>query len=49
MVIVKKGQFDIIANGIDSYIVKNKSSPKRCGGQGDLLAGLISTYSFWAL
>lgn len=29
-------------------MVKNPSSLKRCGGQGDILVGISSLFSFWA-
>ena len=43
-ILVKKGKCDIITNGIELYIVKNKGSLKRTGGIGDLLSGLINCY-----
>ena len=43
-ILVKKGKCDIITDGIELYIVKNKGSLKRTGGIGDLLSGLINCY-----
>ena len=43
-ILVKKGKCDIITDGKDLFIVKNKGSLKRTGGIGDLLSGLINCY-----
>ena len=43
-ILVKKGKCDIITDGKELYIVKNKGSLKRTGGIGDLLSGLINCY-----
>ena len=43
-ILVKKGKCDIITDGLELYIVKNKGSLKRTGGIGDLLSGLINCY-----
>ena len=43
-ILVKKGKCDIITDGIELYVVKNKGSLKRTGGIGDLLSGLINCY-----
>ena len=43
-VLVKKGKCDIITDGIELYLVKNKGSLKRTGGIGDILSGLINCY-----
>lgn len=42
--IIKKGLIDVISNGEYSALVWNQSSLKRCGGQGDLLAGMLATF-----
>ena len=40
--IILKGEQDIIADSNGSYIInKELGSNRRCGGQGDLLAGII--------
>ncbi|VDO06934.1 unnamed protein product [Rodentolepis nana] len=45
--IVRKGPSDIISDG-DQLIVYNfGGSPRRCGGQGDLLSGAAAVFSFW--
>ena len=43
-ILVKKGKCDIITDGKELYIIKNKGSLKRTGGIGDLLSGLINCY-----
>ncbi|CAD8078433.1 unnamed protein product [Paramecium sonneborni] len=48
VIIVSKGQNDIITNGKVGYAVHIQGSNKRCGGQGDILSGLIGLYSYWA-
>ncbi|XP_065059402.1 ATP-dependent (S)-NAD(P)H-hydrate dehydratase-like [Rhopilema esculentum] len=46
--LVGKGEIDIITDG--EYVVKvtEKGSPRRCGGQGDILAGAVGTFIHWA-
>ena len=39
---------DIISNGRDSYIVNEEGGLKRCGGQGDILCGILSVFANWA-
>ena len=46
--VILKGNADIVFTKDKIYGVKNESSKKRCGGQGDILSGLIAVYSFWA-
>jgi len=45
--ILAKGEFDIITNGKEAYAVLRKTSQKRSGGQGDIMAGLVALYCFW--
>jgi len=45
--LLEKGEFDIITNGKEAYVVKKGGCLKRCGGQGDVLAGLTALYGFW--
>ncbi|EGG01238.1 uncharacterized protein MELLADRAFT_50177 [Melampsora larici-populina 98AG31] len=46
--ILQKGFNDIIAcDGYDSIIIDTEGSPKRCGGQGDILSGLVGTWLAW--
>nr|CAB3246484.1 ATP-dependent (S)-NAD(P)H-hydrate dehydratase [Phallusia mammillata] len=46
--IVRKGKVDIIAHGDQVLKVTEDGSPRRCGGQGDLLSGSMATFAFWA-
>ncbi|CAI2169774.1 17930_t:CDS:10 [Funneliformis geosporum] len=45
--IVQKGQYDLISNGKEVFKVDDKGGLKRCGGQGDILTGLIATFLAW--
>lgn len=46
--IVKKGSVDLISNGKRTIICEEEGSPRRSGGQGDILAGLTATFVHWA-
>lgn len=47
--IIKKGCFDYIALGSELGIsCKTVGSPRRCGGQGDILAGVLGSFLAWA-
>lgn len=47
--IIKKGNIDIISLGSSiSLINQEENSPRRCGGQGDILAGSIGTFLAWS-
>lgn len=47
-IIFKKGVIDIITNGNEVILVKNKGNLKRCGGIGDILGGILSGFfSMW--
>lgn len=46
--IVRKGAVDIISDGQHVAVVDLKGSPRRCGGQGDVLAGITGVFSAWA-
>lgn len=48
VIIFKKGLVDIISDGECSYYVAFEGSQKRCGGQGDVLAGILGTFSKYA-
>ena len=41
---MKKGIIDIISDGIQTYYVAVEGGQKRCGGQGDILAGILGTF-----
>lgn len=45
---VIKGSADLILSEARCFVVSNKSSLKRCGGQGDILSGLATLYALWA-
>lgn len=47
VVILKKGQHDIITDGHSLLVCDADGSPRRCGGQGDILSGLLGTFAFW--
>lgn len=47
--VVLKGPFDVIANSEHVVFCIEGGSPRRCGGQGDLLSGSIATFYAWAL
>lgn len=40
---IYKGKTDNIICGLNEIFVSNKPSPKRCGGQGDILSGVLAT------
>lgn len=47
--IVKKGMIDLICNGHDLIKCEIDSpSPRRCGGQGDILSGACGTFLTWS-
>lgn len=47
--VLSKGLVDIVIAGEQVGLVNTESSLKRCGGQGDILAGLVSLYAGWDL
>lgn len=46
--IVRKGREDVISNGTEIVKCSAEGSCRRCGGQGDLLAGTMGVFSYWA-
>lgn len=46
--IVHKGENDVLSNGKDVLICSEEGSLRRCGGQGDVLAGCLGTFTYWA-
>lgn len=46
--IVQKGENDIISDGKQVLVCCNEGSPRRCGGQGDLLSGTMGTFAYWS-
>ncbi|CAG8546818.1 14648_t:CDS:2 [Ambispora leptoticha] len=45
--IVQKGKVDVISDGEQILHCEASGGLKRCGGQGDLLSGIISTFLSW--
>ncbi|XP_030836566.1 ATP-dependent (S)-NAD(P)H-hydrate dehydratase [Strongylocentrotus purpuratus] len=43
-----KGANDIISDGHNVLVCCGEGSPRRCGGQGDILAGTMGVFTFWA-
>jgi ATP-dependent NAD(P)H-hydrate dehydratase len=48
VIICKKGIVDLISDGNISYYVAMEGSLKRCGGQGDVLAGIVGSFAKFA-
>ncbi|CDU22946.1 uncharacterized protein SPSC_01576 [Sporisorium scitamineum] len=46
--ILEKGKVDRITNGTEVLYVDTEGGLKRCGGQGDILAGCLGTFAGWA-
>ena len=45
--ILRKGAIDIITNGDKFILIGKPYSLRRCGGQGDILAGIIGLWLYW--
>lgn len=46
--ILRKGKTDLISDGLTVNEVSIFGSPRRCGGQGDILSGSVAVFSAWA-
>jgi len=46
--ILRKGKEDLISDGATVNKVSIFGSPRRCGGQGDILSGSVAVFSSWA-
>ncbi|CAH8271588.1 unnamed protein product [Arabidopsis lyrata] len=46
--ILRKGKSDLISNGETVKSVSIYGSPRRCGGQGDILSGGVAVFWSWA-
>ncbi|CAA7392666.1 unnamed protein product [Spirodela intermedia] len=46
--ILRKGNADLISDGETVSVVSAFGSPRRCGGQGDILSGSVAVFSSWA-
>ncbi|QDZ20757.1 ATP-dependent (S)-NAD(P)H-hydrate dehydratase [Chloropicon primus] len=48
IVVIEKGEHDQIrVGGGPATVVDTEGSPRRCGGQGDVLAGCVATFLSW--
>lgn len=47
-IVVRKGEVDQVSNATTSVNVHERGTFKRCGGQGDILAGAIGVFSNWS-
>jgi NAD(P)H-hydrate repair Nnr-like enzyme with NAD(P)H-hydrate dehydratase domain len=45
--ILIKGEQDIILGSDRSFIVRTEGGKKRCGGMGDILAGVTAACGLW--
>lgn len=46
--VLRKGKSDLISDGVTVHSVGTFGSPRRCGGQGDILSGSVAVFSSWA-
>ena len=46
---MRKGEVDLVSSGRDVYALLFEGSPRRCGGQGDILAGVTGVNIHWAM
>ncbi|KAJ3104043.1 hypothetical protein HDU97_009590 [Phlyctochytrium planicorne] len=46
--IFQKGKVDHITDGTNTVVCVEEGSPRRCGGQGDVLTGTIAAFLAWA-
>ena len=46
--VLLKGRVDILSNGSAVWVSAVPSSPRRCGGIGDILSGSLGTFVSWA-
>ncbi|XP_056411728.1 ATP-dependent (S)-NAD(P)H-hydrate dehydratase isoform X5 [Hyla sarda] len=46
--IVQKGEWDLISDGDKVLVCNHEGSSRRCGGQGDILAGSLGVLAHWA-
>lgn len=47
VVVIRKGPVDIISDGSIVAVCNITGSPRRCGGQGDVLAGACGLFTHW--
>lgn len=48
VIILQKGKCDLISDGEIVKSVSSHGSPRRCGGQGDILSGSVAVFLSWA-
>jgi NAD(P)H-hydrate repair Nnr-like enzyme with NAD(P)H-hydrate dehydratase domain len=49
-VLVAKGAVDTVCSaGTEATVSREEGAPRRCGGQGDLLSGILGTTISWAI
>ena len=48
LTVIHKGAHDVISDGKYTENCHTGGSPRRCGGQGDILAGVTATFLTWA-
>ncbi|XP_025892430.1 ATP-dependent (S)-NAD(P)H-hydrate dehydratase [Nothoprocta perdicaria] len=48
LTVVQKGERDLISDGEKVVVCGHEGSGRRCGGQGDLLAGSLGVLAHWA-
>ena len=46
--ILQKGEIDRVAEGDLLGRVTNNGAPRRCGGQGDVVAGVMGVMNLWS-
>ncbi|XP_068667225.1 ATP-dependent (S)-NAD(P)H-hydrate dehydratase [Aristolochia californica] len=46
--ILRKGSSDLISDGKTVGMISFHGSPRRCGGQGDILSGSVAVFCSWA-
>jgi len=46
--VCRKGEIDVISDGSVAMFCGFLGGLKRCGGQGDVLAGIMATFNYWA-
>ncbi|VFQ60173.1 unnamed protein product [Cuscuta campestris] len=46
--VLRKGETDLICDGKTVNSVSTYGSPRRCGGQGDILSGSVAVFLCWA-
>lgn len=46
--VLVKGKDDVISDGKSCVQCREQGCPRRCGGQGDVLAGMVGTFSHWS-